>query len=318
MDTKMQSARIAWLDVARTLGIVLVVFGHLERGLMSAQILSSPIWQQIDFMIYTFHMPLFFYLSGMNVRSSRDKPGFFERRAKGIILPYIVFSLLQGGAQVVMAGHTNGNLSWQDLLLLPVHPIAPFWFLYVLLIYVALVSLFRPSWIFMLVAIVMTALSPLAQGYKFWPLFQVLYFFSFYMVGVLFQAPRLPGWCGPIAILVWAATCFVALKQGVPVDNYYALYMLPAAVGGSIGLIWISQRLEALQGLNRIGRNVIAIYVMHILAASGTRIILMKLGLDQAALHLIIGLAAGIVLPLVALWGMQKLRIAPLLGLPAR
>ena len=176
MEATAPRPRIAWQDVARALGIALVVFGHAERGLRSAGVISGSLWNQVDFVIYTFHMPLFFYLSGMGVRASQEKPGFFTRRSKSIIVPYIVFSLLQGGVQVVMAGQTNGALALRDLLLIPIHPISPFWFLYVLLIYVALASIFRPGWPLMAVAMVMTALSPLAQSLTFWPLFQVLYF----------------------------------------------------------------------------------------------------------------------------------------------
>tara|TARA_R110000737_G_scaffold26627_2_gene45378 strand:+ start:491 stop:1009 length:519 start_codon:yes stop_codon:yes gene_type:complete len=110
--------RIVWLDVARALGIALVVYGHVARGLMSAGILTDLAWIQIDFAIYTFHKPLFFYLSGMNVRRSRDQSGFFSSRAKAIILPYIVFSLLQGAVQVVMAGQTNGDLAPIHLLMI--------------------------------------------------------------------------------------------------------------------------------------------------------------------------------------------------------
>lgn len=317
MGAQAQKIRVAWIDVARALGIMLVVFGHVERGLMSSQILSSEVWQKVDFMIYTFHMPLFFYLSGMNIRQSRTKPGFFARRAKGIVLPYIVFSLLQGGVKLLLEGQTNGSVSWQDLVLIPVHPISPFWFLYVLLIYVALVSLFRPGVLLMMVAIMMTALSPLMRDYTFWPLYQVFYFFSFYMAGALFPLQRLPVWVGAGASLVWVVTCIVGLALGAGLDDYYGLYMLPATLGGSIGLIWISQRFEGGRILNWIGRNVIAIYVMHILATAGTRIILMKFGVDQAVFHLSIGTLAGIFLPLAALWGMQRLRVASLVGLPS-
>lgn len=316
--------RVAWIDVARALGITLVVFGHAERGLMSAGILSGPLWHQIDFAIYTFHMPLFFFLSGMGVRASQAKSGFFARRAKGIVVPYVVFSLLQGGVQIVMAGQTNGELAPRDLLLIPIQPISPFWFLYVLLIYVALVSVFKPGWPLMAVAMVMTALSPLAEGVSFWPLFhvsfwplfQVLYFFSFYMAGVMFGAPRLPWPIGLAALAVWAVTCFAALSNGLGFDDYYALLMLPAAIGGSIALIWIAQRLEFLGWVSWIGRNVIAIYVMHILAVAGTRIILMGFGIYDEAAHLVLGTSAGIALPLAALLVLQRLKLAVPVGLP--
>ena len=48
MDGK---TRIGWVDTAKGIGLLLVIIGHLPIPLV-------PVW------IYTFHMPLFFFLSG--------------------------------------------------------------------------------------------------------------------------------------------------------------------------------------------------------------------------------------------------------------
>jgi len=318
-----QDGRIVWLDVAKAIGIILVVYGHVGRGLLNAEILTDPVWRYIDFAIYTFHMPLFFFLSGMNVLSSREKPGFFARRARSIVLPYLVFSLIQGGVQVVLAGSTNGTTGWADLLLIPISPISPFWFFYVLMIYVCIVSVWRPGWSMLACAATMLLLSPLAQEMDVWLFFQILYFFGFYVAGVMWQPPRLSGWnCTLIGfgcLTVWAGGVSLALSMGMPVDAYYSLLVLPVTIAG-IGLVIVaSQMLEgAGDWLAYIGQNVIAIYVMHILAAAGTRIILSELGISSPAVFVVLGTFAGIVLPLVALLVMQRLKIAGFLGLPKK
>ena len=312
--------RIPWIDVARALGIVLAVFGHSERGLWSAGILHSPAWAQIDFMLYTFHMPLFFYLSGMNAAGSRHQPGFFRRRAMAIVLPYLVFSILQGSIQIALASETNGTLTWKDLLLIPLAPIWPFWFLYVLLVYVGIVSIWKPGRAMMAAAVVMLLLSPLAADVSGAILiFQILHFFVFFVAGALFRAPRVPGWSGMLAAMVWLGGCVIALRMGVPTSSYYVLYMLPAAICGIVALIWVAQRLTDPGGLLAyIGRNVIAIYVMHTLAAAGTRIILMRLGVEAPVIHIGLGVFNGVFLPLLALWVLQKTELARHIGLPAR
>jgi len=311
-------SRIIWLDIARALGILLVVFGHVERGLLSSGILNDKIWSQIDFIIYTFHMPLFFYLSGLNVMRSRQKPSFFKRRAKALIIPYIVFSILSGGLQALLASHTNNSLSLQDLGLILLYPIPPFWFLYVLLIYTAIVSLWRPGWQMMAIAVLMLLASPLV-GISAFPLFKILYFFAFFVAGILFPPPRLSTGVGVSALCICVAYSVMALFLGSSVSSYYALYMLPAAVCGTLGLIYVAQNLEAKAAfwnswLASIGKKVLAIYVMHIIAAAGTRIILLKMGIDYATVHLLLGLSAGMVLPLVALWSFQRMGVAPYLG----
>ncbi|BEL98781.1 hypothetical protein SM14VA2_11940 [Serratia marcescens] len=66
--------REAWVDYAKGIGIILVVFGHVNRGLYSAGIqLSGSSYLLTDSIIYSFHMPLFFFLSGLFFTQSLDK-----------------------------------------------------------------------------------------------------------------------------------------------------------------------------------------------------------------------------------------------------
>lgn len=312
-----QGGRILWLDVARALGIALVVYGHVGRGLMEAGILQAPVWDQVDFAIYTFHMPLFFYLSGLNVMGSRDRPGFLARRARAILLPYLVFSLAQGLVQLVLAGQTNGQMTWTRLLMIPVDPISPFWFLYVLLIFTAVVALWRPGPAMLAVAGALLVLSAWLRGPDPWLLFEICYFFLFYVAGCLYRPGRLPAWAGIGAAALWLVTVLAGRALGLGDHDYYALLMLPAALGGLVAMLWLSQRLEGAGGwLAYMGQNVIAIYVMHILATAGTRIILKGFGVSAATPHVILGTLAGIALPLAALWCLQRLGLARLIGLP--
>lgn len=63
--------RLDWIDLSKGLGIILVVYGHVARGVNSAG-LDFDLFNQIDDVIYAFHMPLFFILSGyFFVKSSK-------------------------------------------------------------------------------------------------------------------------------------------------------------------------------------------------------------------------------------------------------
>ena len=69
--------RIAWLDVAKALGIFLVFYGHLLEVMYRYG--GRPfLFPQIKF-IYAFHMPLFFVLSGYLYRDSGQPFGRFFR-----------------------------------------------------------------------------------------------------------------------------------------------------------------------------------------------------------------------------------------------
>jgi len=55
----MQS-RLSWVDVAKGIGIILVVYGHIARGLVSAHLMpDDAVFRMVDSAIYSFHMPLF-------------------------------------------------------------------------------------------------------------------------------------------------------------------------------------------------------------------------------------------------------------------
>lgn len=71
--------RKAWIDQARGLSIFLVVYGH-----------NFP---QIEPYIYSFHVPLFFFIAGMFHPDNVDFT-VIKRRAKMILVPYFIWASL--------------------------------------------------------------------------------------------------------------------------------------------------------------------------------------------------------------------------------
>ena len=81
--------RLTYLDVAKGIGILLVVIGHVYA--FNRQIVDRffVIW------LYSFHMPLFFIISGMLIayKDEKDIWKFVKKRIKGILIPYVFFSI---------------------------------------------------------------------------------------------------------------------------------------------------------------------------------------------------------------------------------
>ena len=81
------TGRVSYLDIAKGIGIILVVIGHIEY-------VPAP----IRFYIVTFHMPLFFIVSGMLMdlkgEAGRSLKELIARKLKRIMLPYLIFSIL--------------------------------------------------------------------------------------------------------------------------------------------------------------------------------------------------------------------------------
>ena len=89
--------RLAWMDAARGIGIILVVAGHAFRDGMRVE---STVCEWIYQMIYSFHMPFFFLLAGMafslSLKSSagRGTTWYLKRRIKRLLVPFLSYSLL--------------------------------------------------------------------------------------------------------------------------------------------------------------------------------------------------------------------------------
>src|SRR5215207_4334268 len=74
------SKRIGYLDIARGIGILLVVLGHNDFGAI------SPFFQRV---IYSFHIPLFFFLSGYFINTSAPFSDYFKKRFHSVLKPYL-------------------------------------------------------------------------------------------------------------------------------------------------------------------------------------------------------------------------------------
>ncbi|WP_219704700.1 acyltransferase family protein, partial [Klebsiella pneumoniae] len=87
--------RNEWVDYAKGFGIVLVVYGHISRGLYNSGIISDTKWFHfIDSLIYSFHMPLFFFLSWFFLFKSLQVRGilyFIFIKLVTRLYPYIIW-----------------------------------------------------------------------------------------------------------------------------------------------------------------------------------------------------------------------------------
>lgn len=94
------------LDIAKGIAIILVVIGHIYIG-------ESKYAYYLKTFIYSFHLPLFFLVSGLLFNPDKiiSITDFFKSRFKGLIYPYITFSIF---AYVIWLGFeaskSDGNI----------------------------------------------------------------------------------------------------------------------------------------------------------------------------------------------------------------
>ncbi len=309
--------RQSWVDIAKGIGILLVVYGHVARGVFKAGIdLDEGLFRLVDSLIYSFHMPLFFFISGLFFLASlesRGRAGLVASKFDVIFYPYLIWSLLQGFIEVFLAAHTNGQAQVSNVLALLWQPRQQFWFLYALF----LISL--------LCALVYRGDSARRFVQATILVFLVVYLFRddihlglpgsfvagnavFFALGILARQSDLPNRLASPAALALTGVLFTASQFA-----YHRVLGLDFASGGPfflanavLGIVFVvalSVRLSALnvRWLAYLGAASMAIYLMHVLAGSGCRILMKSvLGIDDAVAHLVLGTLLGTLLPLAA------------------
>lgn len=79
----MKNKRENWIDYLRGMGAIFVLLGHLVSY-------SS----KLKFYLYSFHMPLFFFISGYLFKYEKNYLKLIKKNLKKLILPYLFFGVL--------------------------------------------------------------------------------------------------------------------------------------------------------------------------------------------------------------------------------
>lgn len=306
--------RVAWLDYAKAIGIVLVVFAHVSRSIgRTPGLVWSDGLQSIDAFIYAFHMPLFFLVAGYvaSLHQAPTVPAFVKSLGWGLAAPYFIWSTIWIGLKVSLpdAAHVPlnisalGNLLWQ--------PVEHFWFLYHLFFIrlgwyavgrVAGGSKALPITLILVTAGVAAILMTVAPELKLSAGF--LRNCSIYGIGLIWL-PMLLGSLRASSSLQLALLGFVLWACGVM--NGVAAANIWPAVGGSFVVVALARMLPepgalAWRLFAFLGEASLAIYVMHLLIAATCRVILAKAGFLSETTLLISGTIAGLAIPSFIYW----------------
>jgi fucose 4-O-acetylase-like acetyltransferase len=330
--SNLTKTRIDWVDYAKGLGIVLVVIGHSLRGeLTSAK--GSELWlaHQIDAWIYAFHMPLFFFLSGLFARSllTKNPQALFRSRWAILIHPYLLWSLVIHGTRSI-AGLSDRP--WPEFLVnfwkISYEPIGIFWFLYVLclisILYYFLLSnpwikTLNKNWVLGISAIASyAAYIALGDAIAWEALRRTLAFFPYFCLGSLCQ--EIPS---ILSVLMTARSRrrqitlvgFAAITLGT-LSHLWRPELgdphLILASFGILGIVALAQEMATTKqwGLvQQLGRRSLQIYVLHTLVASlAVKVFQRILPVDSFWLSLAIGTSCGLFISLAIAEICQKMR----------
>ncbi|WP_426230655.1 acyltransferase family protein [Pararhizobium sp. DWP3-4] len=344
-----RAPRQAWIDVARAVALVLVVTGHTERGLVAAGIMTSDAAQDFDLVVYSFHIPLFFLISGLLfAQSTRRRPFVqtWKARTMRLLRPCLIWSVVLLVLIVLAANLANAPVSPADafssLLLLPLQPVSIFWFLYTLLLCMAVSGLAIENrlftdrqLLFWSIALHLAYLLFLSDRQAGMGLHFIRFAeHQFYFALGIYLARAVPedgsrkvakkaisGKYIATAIVFMAACFFAAatalirfqLSYHSPIGTIAAL----SASGVILATCYLALSIwefSAPASVLSISKETLAIFCMHVPFVSGTRMALSHLGVEGAALHLLSGTVIGIFGALLALKLLDNMGLAAIAG----
>lgn len=307
--------RVVWVDSLKLFACLLVVFGHLYMSMASSGLMDgdSAVYLLPIQTVYTFHVPVFFVCSGFLYQYNKGGSSFsshlmsLKRKIINLGVPYIVFSSATLLLKNVFASEVN-NQATPFLRTILFEPIAPYWYLYtLLLIFCIIPRLGRPRAILKLLAVSLAI--------------KVVYV-------LLPEIIVLPDLIGKVASnLVWFSlgmSLTVAGFRKLMMHRTMAIVLFIAAAAASlvlygkentdkitqflIGFAFVYSLVDLFMSIDvtnesRLLRQMSAyflpVYVLHTICAACMRAILFKFGLDSLAIHLTVGFIASVFIPVV-------------------
>ena len=292
-----------WVSIDNLKGLLtlLVILGHVTVGLegLANGAYSTATWvEKISTIIYAFHMPAFFALSGFFWKekgkiSAKSRCTIIKNKVIALALPYLLCSIAYFLIKYAMAGYTEVDMTWEKLLLIPVQPIEFFWFLYSLFTISILAEVLDALGIkkqIVLVVLMLIALGDFVDT-DFMALYKTAENAVYFYIGsVAFDCKEYLTKSKGIVLTGIATLVFFWVYLNVyEADNVVFHFLLCVSLIGF--LIGIAMRwMEREYGwLTYIGKYSMPFYVIHVIFVGGIRILLYRANVQDTLCHVIVG-----------------------------
>ena len=282
----MSGSRVECVDVAKGVGIMFVILGHMIDSF------DAPLLWLYPF-IYLFHVPLFFFLSGLFFRQEERWIPFLKKKFLRLYVPYVLanvfFFFVEWFRARSMGNLYDGTLSWSDLwyAVLGMWPVTsmlsrPTWFILVLfracIIYKLLIALLRGNrWLTLVACVVLAAVGILLKLDSAM-VSQTLVALPFFSLGHstgwgFFEKKELwrTGITGAFCVLSAAALAILSgfQKTNIAVGCYdHPVLMVVGALLGIMMTLWGCSLISKVSWIKKplayVGRHTLAILVWHV------------------------------------------------------
>ena len=272
--------RIHWIDVAKGILIILVVYGHLDFFSDVFAGTSAYNWKgTTNFMFLPWYMPAFFIVTGICSNFEAPVLRFVNKNFKSLIIPSFLIGSFIGFWLDLFIG--EGISAWNFFAIDYREAIlvggGGAWFLSALFLSKVLYRLLRIKidlWIVLVICILLlmqigTFLISNKIGVNIWYYQHAFIALPFIAIGSLLRAKT--NWLDSYLILIIGSgillyCCFFPypyFNASPIVDITNSWLMIILSVGGSFFIFFVSKKINNNRFLEYIGRHTLAIYLIH-------------------------------------------------------
>ena len=307
----------------------LVLFGHVIMGIRLAGVSVPQFLWGLEKFIWSFHVPLFLFLSGVvykltgEWRGKGTKLKFILYKLYTLGIPYVVFSVVYILINSIVGG-ANTEFALSDILYIWKTPVAQYWFLYALFFVFLIWTLFSgmlKNWQITLVVVIIGYILPLLRielgSFDF-----VFYSALAFGIGTFVDFTSLSKPSSLIKILVVIAhiavsVVFVLLNK---IDAPFVKeFMILFGIYSSILFISLLQDIKPFtRFLEFMNKYSFQTYLLHTIFTAGIRIILLRLNVVQWWIHVLLGTVFGIVFSVLAAMIARKIKPLNFFFFPTR
>ncbi|MGN0163994.1 MAG: acyltransferase family protein [Candidatus Ornithomonoglobus sp.] len=329
------SKREIWIDNLKAFTIFAVIVGHCIDGYLKADMFpeASNAFYGIWYFIYSYHMPLFFMISGYTFSlayldsENKLKTQRFVRQLINILLLYVIWALLLWGAKMCVSQFVNTKYSVNDLIHMFINPLGNYWYLYILCILYILTGVLQIYKWNKIVSFSSTAIIAVVVGYfllngMHYTIYRIFYNIFFFITGIILCVkPKISsnkavfGASLAVALGLWAVCIFT----GFDIQNDPIAHPL-MALAMSIIFIYLFKSVIKTDNkfLKLCGQNCIYIYLIHPYITAGNRQFLPMIGIHNAWISLIVNIAMALIISAGLSFVCNKLAVTDILFKPIK
>lgn len=253
-------------------------------------------------------MPLFTFLSGFvycNYRFNGDFSKYFKGKARRILIPMFVVGTLFAVTQSLVP-NSNGSMIGYEWYEIYFYPFAHFWFLqsiFTIFLIVAIIEWIskKSDTVIFISALISVPVFLHSSGFTdFFSLNKTFYLLPFFLLGMISNSLKIKQlslikFSPFFLIFIFSLIIHViSVLDGTEEDRTGVLSLI-IGMSGSISLLRLCFHLNTLA---YIGGFSYTIYLFHVFGTAAVRIILNKLEVDILYVHILLGVIAGVILPI--------------------